>query len=179
MARSPISFSSQSSLSSEGEEEGYYDDGYFGYNNGGRQMSPTQESAVCLWEDCGREFDDLRALVAHVHGLFLCGRLIYRMADSLQRRPCRSTQVDIHLRMDNVSTKRFSSDLKIRSSLPFKITYRRETVYVSITRCAIICWLKVTLLTTPQNRMRQIIHPIRRSSQTHASPTRHITALTR
>ncbi|KAF9512041.1 hypothetical protein BS47DRAFT_1298216 [Hydnum rufescens UP504] len=74
----PVLYNSDESLSSSSDDEeppetsagngvdgGATAEGYFDYN--ARPTPPPREVVTCMWENCGRQFDDLHPLISHVH----------------------------------------------------------------------------------------------------------------
>ena len=75
----PVLYNSDESLSSSSDDEeppelgvgngangGAATEGYFDYN--AKSTPPPREVVTCMWENCGRQFNDLQPLISHVHG---------------------------------------------------------------------------------------------------------------
>lgn len=90
---------------------------------------------ACQWEECGKVFDHLPTLIDHIHNGESINLAVRRDCNSAPR-PHWCAQVELHMRMEDMSQERHSTNVSLRSHLPHTLAHRREAIHLSSTRCA-------------------------------------------
>lgn len=87
------------------------------------------DTMKCQWEDCSKIYNHLPSLIEHIHNggyltLWVCSSVL------ISGRPYRRAQVELYLRVANLSSTWYSSDLAFCSYLAYSLTHWREAVYL-------------------------------------------------
>lgn len=80
------------------------------------------DTTTCQWEDCGKVFDHLPSLIDHIHNGTRSMYMDSRRYNYVVRSHWR-TQIELHVRMENMPSSRHCSNISICPYFPHTFTY--------------------------------------------------------